>query len=85
MIITVSPVVLALPPGCNVLADQVIAQLFCLSDVCESSNTAVPSRIVHSDQTLPLLNRKWLVVRNIKPAHLTLGVEGVKINMGDNS
>lgn len=85
MVITVSPIIFALPPGCYVLADQVVTQLFCLSDVCESSNTAIPSRIVHGDKTLPLLNRKWLVVRDVKPAHLTLGVKRVKIDMGDNS
>lgn len=85
MIIAVSPILLALPPGCHVLADEVITQLLCLSDVCESSNTAIPSRIVDGNKALPLLNRKWLVVRDIKSTHLTLGVKGIKINVGDDS
>lgn len=67
------------------LADQVITQLLCLSDVCESSNTTIPSRIVDGNKALPLLNREWLVVRYIKPTHLTLSVEGVKVDVGDDS
>lgn len=85
MIITVSPIIFTLPPGCNMLANQVIAQLFCLSDVCESSNATVASGIVHGNKALPLLDSKWLVVRNIKPSHLALGVEGVKIDVGNDS
>lgn len=84
MIITVSPIVLALPPGRNVLADQVIAQLLCLGDVCETSYPLIACRVVHSNKALPLLNSKWLVIGNIKSSHLALGVEGVKIDVGDD-
>lgn len=84
MIITVSPIVLALPPGRNVLADQVITQLLCLSNVCESPHPTIASRIINSDEALPLLNSKWLIVRNLKSSHLALGVEGVKIDVSDD-
>ena len=85
MIIAISPIIFTFAPSCHMLADQVITQLFCLSDVCESSNTAIASRVVHSNKTLPLLNSEWLVVRNVEPPHLALGVKGVKVDVGDDS
>lgn len=51
--IAVGPVVLALSPRGNMLADEVVTQLPGLIDVCESSNTTVAGWVVDRDQALP--------------------------------
>lgn len=85
MVITVRPVFFPLPPSCHVLADQIITHLFGLVDVGESSDAAIAGRVVDGNKALPLLDSKRLVIREIKPTHLTLGIKGVKIDMGHNS
>jgi hypothetical protein len=42
-------------------------------------------RIVDCDETLPLLNGKRLIRRDIQANHLALSVEGIEVDVGDDA
>ena len=81
----ICPLLIPLFPSRDVLHDQIWAlfQGFGARYVpIESKGT---SRVVDGDETLPLLNSEWFVWRDTQADHLTLGVEGIEIDVGDDA
>lgn len=84
-ILVVGPFIVAFPPGCDMLHDQVGALLLCFGDCDMAIQAKLAGWVVDGNQALPLLNSEWLIQGYGQANHLTLGIKGIEIDVCDDS